>query len=91
VLGDRAGGGAGSPEFVLSGNTTKAAESVIGGNLTQAGLLSALSLYGAARRSMQYTDNRRFNSGISVQERRAIQQDTIAIVNGMLSGVLTNG
>ncbi len=57
-------------EYVMSNRTTKAAESVIGGRLTQEGLLSALRSGG---KTVNY--NGRFSGEYTAGMRRAVQRD----------------
>lgn len=64
-------------EFVLSNSTTRAAENVIGGNLTQAGLIQALG----ARR-VTYHDSRRFDASVSARDREMIRDETIRVLAG---------
>lgn len=75
-------------EFVMNNRTTKAAERIVGGQLSQENMLQALSMFGAAKQGLSYNDNRRFNSGISARDRRAIRQDTFEVVQKVLSGVV---
>lgn len=71
----------GRPEFVLSGPTTKAAESAIGGSLTQERMIAALTGKG---RSINYTDSRRFDSRISLKDRLLLKQDMVDVLNGVM-------
>lgn len=66
-------------EFVMSNATTKAAESVLGGTLTQQRLLAAM---GGKR--ITYTDNRRIDASLSMNQRRQIANDTMSILSGAL-------
>jgi hypothetical protein len=70
---------AGGREFVMSNSTTRAAENVIGGSLTQDRLLNAL---GAKR--ISYYDNRRIDSKLSQNDRRIIANDTMSILAGAI-------
>ena len=70
----------GKREFALNNSTTKAAEQMIGGQLTQDRLLSALS----GGRRITYNDQRRIDSRLSTSDRRLIRDD---IING-LAGAL---
>lgn len=72
----------------MSGQTTRAAEQALGSQLSQDNMLQALSLYGQARQGLSYNDNRRFNSGISAKDRRAIRQDTYDVVSQLMKGVM---
>lgn len=71
----------GRTEFVLSGPTTRAAEDVIGQSLTQQNLLAALK---AVKQGINYNDNRRIDSRLSMSDRRAIKQDTLEVIQGVL-------
>lgn len=73
----------GKTEYVLSGDTTRAAEKLIGGRLTQDGLLSALR--SGARSVITWNDQRRFDSRLSGADRRVIQRDTLDTLAGVLS------
>jgi len=67
-------------EFVMNGNTTKAAESIIGGGLTQERLLASLS----GGRSITYRDNRRIDTALSKNQRAALVNDTMTALVGAL-------
>lgn len=67
-------GEGGKDEFVLSAATTRAAEQLLGGQLTQSKLIQAL-LGGRGRGEMTWNDHRRFDSRITPEERREIQRD----------------
>lgn len=54
-------------EYVLNPRTTRALEGLIGGRLTQESILNS-----ATSKSIVFQDNRRFDSRISPEERRAI-------------------
>jgi hypothetical protein len=84
TLGDNPGGGKGPVEYVLSGSTTKAAESLIGGKLSQQAILSAMVGRGPSK-SVVWNDHRRFDSRIPLSERRAILEDTKRMLEEMLS------
>lgn len=79
----------GQREFVLSGSSTKAAEQVIGGSLSQDSMLQAFAALSSMRKGLQYNDNRKFNTAISTRDRRAIQQETrdaiLSAMNGMVA------
>lgn len=70
----------GQPEYVLSGSATRAAESIIGGRLTQDALLTAIARGGGGSRRVTYTDQRRFSASVPLSERRAIVQETVAAI-----------
>lgn len=67
-------------EFVMSNATTKAAENIIGGKLTQARLLQAL----AGGRNVSYHDSRRFDASVSANDRRMIRNDTMMTLSEAL-------
>jgi hypothetical protein len=73
-------GETGQREFVLAGQTTRAAENLIGGQLTQARLLSALT--GGKR--ITYHDQRRIDSRLSNSDRAVIRDDIIGALAGAL-------
>lgn len=64
-------------EFYLSNRTTRAAEAMIGGRLTQQGLLAALSGMGGSRSGVVYQDQRRFSGEYTNAIRRTIQEDMV--------------
>lgn len=67
----------GLPEYVLGGAATKAAESIIGGGLTEQSMLSTLAR-GAGRgssRSLTINDQSRFDAQISASQVRAIKRE----------------
>lgn len=66
-------------EFVMNNSTTKAAESVLGGTLSQQRLMAAL---GGKR--ITYTDNRRIDASLSANQRRQIANDTLGILSGAI-------
>lgn len=59
-------------EFVMSGPSTKAAEKIVGGSLTQENLMRALTV-GAAR-NVNYVDNRRMERPLSKDDRSSFQR-----------------
>ena len=67
-------------EFVMNNRTTKAAESIIGGKLTQERLLQAL----AGGRNVSYHDARRFDASVSANDRRMIRNDTMLMLSEAL-------
>lgn len=67
-------GGERGREFVMSNRTTKAAENIIGGTLTQQRLLQALSGGG---KKVSYYDARRFDASVSANDRRIIRNETM--------------
>lgn len=63
----------GKPEFVLNGPTTKAAEKLIGGNLTQENVMRALVGRGAQNNNstnVEYNDHRRIDQPMSKWSKR---------------------
>lgn len=73
----------GQTEFVLAGQTTKAAEQAIGQKLTQENVLAALT---QSRAGLTVYDHRRFDSRLSAEDRRAIQADTMETLRNMVMG-----
>lgn len=71
-------------EYVLSHNTTRAAEAVIGGQLTQQGLLNALSS-GGRNINVQVSDTRRFDRMPSSWERERMNREMVNTLEGLLS------
>lgn len=63
-------------QFVMGGNATKVAERVIGGQLDERSLMRAMMSGG----QITWNDNRRFDSRLSLADRRAITEDTLAIL-----------
>ena len=63
----------------MSANTTKAAERIIGGQLSQQALLAAMA-GGGGGKSITWNDHRRFDGRIGIAERRAIMEDTKAVI-----------
>jgi hypothetical protein len=68
-------------EFVMSNSTTRMAESMLGGQLTQQRLLQALSGGG---KSITYHDNRRIDSNLSKNDRRLLADDITNALAGAL-------
>lgn len=85
LLGDRPGGGAGDREFVMSGNTTRAAERAMGGQLTQDKILAALAVAGGSR-NVNYTDNRRMPSQGPI-DREMLREDMRSLLRQELKNV----
>jgi hypothetical protein len=78
-------GETGQREFVLSGQSTKTAEKIIGNQLTQANLVNALSGINAGR-SGTYIDQRRIDRPIGKDDKAMMQkiaQDALAAALGM--------
>lgn len=67
-------GGERGREFVMSNRTTKAAESIIGGTLTQQRLLQALA---GGQKRISYYDSRKFDASVSQNDRRIIRNETM--------------
>lgn len=67
-------GGERGREFVMSNRTTKAAESIIGGTLTQQRLLQALA---GGQKRISYYDSRKFDASVSTNDRRIIRNETM--------------
>ena len=76
LLGDNPFGGRGPTEYVMNGKTTRAAEQMLGGSLTQGGLLAAIA--SGAGGGFHITDNSRYATTISASDRRAIRQGAVA-------------
>ncbi len=67
-------------EFVMNHATTRAAERMMGGQLTQDRLLSSL----AGGRNINYNDHRRIDSRLSSSDRRVIRNDVMtALAEGL--------
>lgn len=71
----------GQTEFVLAGQTTKAAEQAIGQKLTQENVMAALT---RNRGGLTVYDHRRFDSRLSADDRRSIQMDTMETLRNMV-------
>src|SRR6185503_284668 len=69
-------------EYVMTHNTTRAAEAMIGGRLTQEGLMSALAGAGS-RQSVTWNDQRRFDGSYTNEIRRANRADTLELLKGI--------
>ena len=69
-------------EFVMSNQTTRAAEGIIGGGLSQQRLLDALQ--GGGGRKISYYDSRKIDASISKVQRDQIMNMTIAALSGAL-------
>lgn len=91
TLGDSSTGGRGKTEYVMSGATTEAAERLLGGQLSQGRLLSALSLSAGSRNAFNYQDNRRIDGRLGPVERQGIVNDTVRVIERMLSDALPLG
>lgn len=65
-------------EFVTNHSTTKALEAAVHGRLTQSALLGLA--YGGKGNRLTYIDQRRFDSSISIEDRRQIVNETLGAV-----------
>lgn len=77
----------GQPEWVMSPNTTKYAESIVGGHLTQQNLIAAMiqGRSSAVANSSVYNDKRTMNlSGMTAQDRLIIRDEINRAVNTKL-------
>lgn len=72
----------GSIEFALSPQTTRAAEQMAAGKLTQASILKMMMGGGA---KVTYNDHRRIDGRITPEDRRAIRQDTAELLRGLFA------
>lgn len=66
-------------EYVMAHDTTRAAESMIGGRLTQQGLLTALQGMGGGS-SVVWNDQRRFDGTYTNAMREQVRKDTRAVL-----------
>jgi len=73
-------GGEQGREYVMNNKTTRAAESMIGGRLSQENLLAAIS-----RGRVQYNDNRRFEATPSPFDRRKMVDEMVTALSGVFS------
>jgi len=71
----------GSNEYVLNPQTTRAAEQMANGKLSQS-VLMRLMMGGG--KSITLNDNRRIDSRLSQSDRRAIQRDTMEVLAGAM-------
>jgi hypothetical protein len=71
-------------EFIMSGPTTKMAERMIGGTMTQQKLL--MQLAGGGKGNVTLNDHRRFDSSLSMQDRNVIREDTVNLLESVLRG-----
>lgn len=88
TLGDSPGGGRGKSEYVMTGSTTEAAERLLGGQLTQEKILSAMGMYAGARNAFNYQDNRRIDGRLGPTDRQMIVTETVRAVERMFSDAL---
>lgn len=73
-------GGEQGREFVMSNRTTKAAENIIGGTLTQQRLLESM----AGNKRVTYNDSRRFDASVSSRDRRIIRNDMLTAFSAVI-------
>ena len=73
----------GALEFALSPQTTRAAERMAHGRLTQASILQMM--LGGGKGAVTYNDHRRIDGRITAEDRRAIQRDTAALLQGLIA------
>lgn len=71
-------------EYVMTHNTTRAAEALIGGRLTQQSLMAALGGAGN-RQSVTWNDQRRFDGAYTNEIRRANRNDTLNLLGGLFT------
>lgn len=71
-------------EYVMSPPTVRAAEKIVGQQLTQQGLLAAMLGGGSGRVSLSYVDQRRFDSRLHPEDREQIRQDTYSILQELI-------
>jgi len=64
---------------------------LLGGQLSQGRLLSALSLSAGSRNAFNYQDNRRIDGRLGPVERQGIVNDTVRVIERMLSDALPLG
>ena len=76
----------GKREWVLDSATTKAAEKLLGGSLSQNKIMAMLA-GGSSNKQITLNDNRRFDSKLSLEDRMSIKNDTINILSEVLRGV----
>lgn len=74
----------GRPEWVMSGEDTRAAERAVGGQLTQSNVAQMIGLMGAMRGNLSYSPN--INSDVSARTRRDLFEDFNRAINTMLGG-----
>jgi len=73
----------GQREFVLGGSSTRAAEKIIGGNLSQENLLRALSGMGASKQA-NYYDQRRMQVPLSKDQREMYKRGAMEALQEVL-------
>jgi hypothetical protein len=69
----------GKRQFVMSGNMTRVAEQMLGGQLNQQAVLSAMS--GGSRSSVVWNDQRRFSGEYTKSMRNSQRSDTINLLS----------
>ncbi len=73
----------GKRQFVMSGDMTRVAEQMLGGQLNQQAVLSALA-GGSSRTQVVWNDSRKFSGEYTASMRRANRRDTIDILSEVL-------
>lgn len=76
----------GRPEWVMSGNDTRAAEQAIGGQLTQNGVARMIQLMAALRGSKSVIDNSVYGKDMTTRQIRDIKEETSMRLEKMLGG-----
>jgi hypothetical protein len=70
-------------EFIMDAQATRAAEGAARSNLTQQALINLFS-GGGQGGGLVYNDQRRFDTAVSAEDRRAITQDTFALLVNLI-------
>mgnify|MGYP000701333434 FL=1 len=73
----------GNPEFVLKGSSTRLAEKMVGGKLTQQNVMSAMQ--GGGRGQVVWNDYRRFDGQYTSAMKRQVTNDTQAVLKEVFS------
>jgi len=73
----------GKRQFVMSGDMTRIAEQMLGGQLNQQAVLNAMAGSGSSK-SIRIDDRRRFSGEYTKSMRRAIQNDTVDLMTKAL-------
>ena len=74
----------GKPEWVMSGNDTRAAERAVGGQLTQQNVAQMISLMAAMRGSKEYVDNSVYGKDMTTRQIRDLKEDAARRLDRML-------
>jgi hypothetical protein len=77
----------GKPEWVLSGNDTKAAERALGGQLSQGGMAQMIAAFGAMRGSMQVVDNTSYGKDMTTRQIRDLKEAQARTLDKLLGGL----